>query len=335
MSKSRKMRCPHCGFLDTIKKGKRAGYSRYYCKNCNSYFTDRRPHISDRNMFIWFVRWVRDKQSISQISQASGYSERTLKNYFYKILPTCPVWQIQRREKVNLLIDGTYFTNKVCLILYRDSNIKMTILYRLAKREALRDLKEDLRAIIDVGIEIESVTCDGATNIIKAVQEVCPEAIIQRCTFHIANEICTWLTKKPKSDAARELRQLACLLSKVDNHKQAQLWMRDFVDWHTKYEEYINEKSVDEITGRWWYTHRMLHRSSTHIKRALPNMFNYTIYHNIPKTSNSIEAFFGHLKDHLRLHRGLSDDHFRDFIKWYLYLQSNQGKVAKKREREE
>lgn len=79
----------------------------------------------------------------------------------------------------------------------------------------------------------------------------------------------------------------------------------------------------------------MLHRSSTHIKRALPNMFNYTRYPNIPKTSNSIESFFGHLKDHLRLHRGLSDDHFRDFIKWYLYLQSNQGKVAKKREREE
>lgn len=335
MSKSRKMRCPHCGFLDTIKKGKRAGYSRYYCKNCNSYFTDRRPHISDRNMFIWFVRWVRDKQSISQISQASGYSERTLKNYFYKILPTCPIWQIQRREKVNLLIDGTYFTNKVCLTLYRDSNIKMTILYRLTKREALRDLKEDLSAIREAGIEIESVTCDGATNIIKAVQEVCHEAIIQRCTFHIANEICTWLTKKPKSDAARELRQLACLLSKVDNHKQAQLWMRDFVDWHTKYEEYINEKSVDETTGRWWYTHRMLHRSSTHIKRALPNMFNYTRYPNIPKTSNSIESFFGHLKDHLRLHRGLSDDHFRDFIKWYLYLQSNQGKVAKMREREE
>ena len=335
MSKSRKIRCPHCGFLDTIKKGKRAGHSRYYCKNCNSYFTDRRPHISERNMFIWFVHWVRDKQSISQISKVSGYSERTLKSYFYKILPTCPVWQIQRREKVNLLIDGTYFTNKVCLILYRDSNIKMTILYRLAKREALRDLKEDLRAIRDVGIEIESVTCDGATNIIKAVQEVCPEAIIQRCTFHIANEICTWLTKKPKSDAAKELRQLACMLSKVDNHKHAQLWMRDFVDWYTKYEEYINEKSVDEITGRWWYTHRMLNSSRTHIKRSLTNMFNYTRYSNIPKTSNSIESFFGHLKDHLRLHRGLSDVHFRDFIKWYLYLQSNQGKVAKKKEREE
>ena len=110
----------------------------------------------------------------------------------------------------------------------------MTILYRLAEREALRDLKEDLRAIKDVGIEIESVTCDGASNIIRAVQEVCPEAIIQRCTFHIANEICTWLTKKPKSDAARELRQLAYYLSSVENHNQAQLWLREFIDWYNK-----------------------------------------------------------------------------------------------------
>ncbi len=206
----------------------------------------------------------------------------------------------------------------------------MTILYRLTKREALRDLKEDLQAIKDIGIEIESVTCDGAANIIKAVREVCPEAIIQRCTFHIANEICLWLTQKPQSEAARELRELVCYLSKVKSHEEAQLWMRAFIDWHSKYEEYINEKSVDEQSGRWWYTHKMLHRSASHIMRAMPNMFNYTRYPNVPKTSNSIEAFFGHLKDHLRLHRGLSDAHFKDFVKWYLFLQSNQGKATKK-----
>lgn len=330
MAKKRKIRCPHCGFLDTIKKGKRSGYSRYFCKNCSSYFTDRRPHITDRNMFIWFEHWVRDKQSISQISEESGYSERTLKNYFYKVLPTCPIWQIQKREKVNLLIDGTFFTNKVCLLLYRDHNIKMTILYRLTEREALRDLKEDLQAIKNIGIEIESVTCDGQANIIRAVREVCPEAIIQRCTFHIANDICLWLTQKPKSDAARELRELACLLGKVESHEEAQLWMRAFIDWYAKHKEYINEKSVDEKSGKWWYSHKMLHRSTSHIMRAIPNMFNYTRYPNVPKTSNSIESFFGHLKDHLRLHRGLSNAHFKNFIKWYLFLQSNKGKATKK-----
>ena len=150
--KKRKIRCPLCGFLETIKKGKLDGSSRYFCKNCNSYFTDRRVHISKQNMFVWFEKWVRDKQSISQIAKASCYSERTLKRYFYKVLPTCPTWQIQKREKVNLLIDETYFTNKVCLLLYRDNNIKMTILYRLTNQEALRDLTEDLLAIKSVGI---------------------------------------------------------------------------------------------------------------------------------------------------------------------------------------
>ena len=331
MVKIRKIKCPHCGSLDTIKKGKREGSSRYFCKSCSRYFTDRRPSVSDKNMFVWFAHWVRDKQSISQLSQASGYSERTLKRYFYKVLPTCPTWQIQKREKVNLLIDGTYFTNKVCLLLYRDHNIKMTILYRLTKGEALRELKEDLRAIKDVGIDIESVTCDGGANIIKAVREVCPEAIIQRCTFHITNEICSWLTKRPQSEAARELRVLVCYLSRVESHEQAQLWLRAFIEWHAKYEEYINEKSIDEQSGKWWFTHKMLHRSATHIMRAIPNMFNYTRFPNVPKTSNSIESFFGHLKDHLRLHRGLSNEHFKDFVKWYLFLQSNDGKATKNR----
>lgn len=331
MVQKRKIRCPQCGFLDTIKKGKRNGYSRYFCKNCGSYFTDRRPHISEKNMFVWFRRWVREKQSISQIAQESGHSERTLKRYFYKVLPTCPTWQIQKREKVNLLVDGTYFTNKVCLLLYRDNNIKMTILYRLAQREGLRDLMEDLQTIKDVGIEVESVTCDGAANILKAVRNVFPEAIIQRCTFHIANEVCLWLTKKPKSEAAKELRELVGYLNKVSTHEEAQLWMRAFVDWKTKYHPFINQKTTDEQSGRWWYTHKTLHQSASHIERAMPNMFCYLFSPKIPKTSNSIESFFGHLKDHLRLHRGLSNKHFKDFIKWYLFLQSNEGKVTKNR----
>lgn len=299
MSNPHKKRCPHCDQLDVIKWGKRNGHTRYYCKTCSRYFTDRREYISDKNMFVWFEHWISGKQSIAQLAEQSSYSERTLKRYFYRILPTCPQWQIQRREKVNLLIDGTYFANKVCLLLYRDNNIKMTILYRLSKGEALRELKEDLQNIKKVGIQIESVTCDGAANILRAVREVCPEAVLQRCTFHIAHEIQIWLTKKPKSNAGRELLQLVRYLNRIETHEEAQLWIRSFIDWYRKYDEFINERSYDEQTSRWWYTHKLLRRSASHIMRALPDMFSFTRLENIPKTSNSIEAFFGHLKDHL------------------------------------
>ena len=43
------------------------------------------------------------------------------------------------------------------------------------------------------------------------------------------------------------LRVGACYLSKVVSHKDGQLWMRAFIDWHAKYEEYINEKSLEEL----------------------------------------------------------------------------------------
>ncbi len=43
---------PRMRFLETIKKGKRNGRTRYYCKNCRNYFTDRREHISQKNMFV-------------------------------------------------------------------------------------------------------------------------------------------------------------------------------------------------------------------------------------------------------------------------------------------
>ena len=91
------------------------------------------------------------------------------------------------------------------------------------------------------------------------------------------------------------------------------------------HEPFINEKTVDELSGRWWFTHKMLHRSVSHIKRAIPDLFSYTRYPNVPKSSNAIESFFGHLKDNLRIHRGFSEQHFKDFVKWYLFLNSNDG----------
>ena len=37
MVKIRKIKCPHCGSFDTIKKGKREGSSRHFCKNHSRY----------------------------------------------------------------------------------------------------------------------------------------------------------------------------------------------------------------------------------------------------------------------------------------------------------
>ena len=68
------------------------------------------------------------------------------------------------------------------------------------------------------------------------------------------------------------------------------------------------------------YTHDNVRRAYIHLHRAIPNMFKYIDEPDVPNNTNSLESFFGHLKDNLRIHRGLSPEHQDNFIKWYLYF---------------
>jgi len=84
------------------------------------------------------------------------------------------------------------------------------------------------------------------------------------------------------------------------------------------------ERTYNPQTGRYWFTHKLVRRSYYTIKRALPNMFHYLSNPKIPATTNGIEGFFSHLKNHLDLHRGLTLKHRIDFIKWYIHFANER-----------
>ena len=244
MAKTRRERCPHCGFLEVIKWGRRANHQRYKCKNCGSLFTFRRKDVSKANRFVWFEWWILRKQTIAQIAELSGYSERQLYRMFDEYLENYPTWEIQRREKVNLLIDGTWFPNKMCLVVYRDETIKTTLFYRLTDDEWEEQIREDLENLQSVGIVIESVTSDGGRNIIKAVKKACPNAIRQRCLAHIQRECLTWITKHPQSKAGQELREIVCKICSIKTVNDRLQWTSDFHAWAEAHKDYLNEKTL-------------------------------------------------------------------------------------------
>ncbi len=59
-------------------------------------------------------------------------------------------------------------------------------------------------------------------------------------------------------------------------------------------------------------------------------MFHYLDNPAVTKSSNSLESFFGHLKQNISLHRGLSEIHYQNYVKWYLYFRNQDRKSAKK-----
>ena len=63
-------------------------------------------------------------------------------------------------------------------------------------------------------------------------------------------------------------------------------------------------------------------------------MFKYIDNPSIPNNTNSLESFFGHLKDNLRIHRGMSIEHRQNFIKWYLFFCNEKKKKETEKEKE-
>lgn len=271
-------------------------------------------------------KWISDKRKLEDLSKESGYSVSTLKRYFSVYLAKPPILSVFPSEKVNLLIDGTYFKHDLCLILYRDNTIKFTQLYRLTDGEWYEEMKEDLENLISMGVNIESITCDGHKSLLKAIRKVSKEVVAQRCLVHIQRMCRIWLSTSPKSQAGIDLRDIVLELHRINTADQRDYWIVSLFKWHEKYRNFISEKSFNEKTGRFWYTHKMVRRSFSVIKKALPNMFHYIDNKRIPKSTNGLESFFGHLKSNLNVHRGLSQTHRKNFIKWYLYFKNNANK---------
>jgi hypothetical protein len=164
-----------------IKWGIRNGIQRYKCRSCQSLFSARRKDISKSNRFPWFRKWILGKMTVEDIAATSGYSSRQLHRWFDEYLDEYPTWIIKTTVPIYLLIDGTYYSNDHCLIVYRAANLKRTIFYRFCKTEDDDEIASDLINIRSMGYDIVGITTDGGDNIISAVEYAYPNVPRQRC----------------------------------------------------------------------------------------------------------------------------------------------------------
>ena len=247
-----------------------------------------------------------------------------MQRYFNGMLAKSPTLSYSQNKEVYLLIDATYFSEEICLVVFRDDILKQTQLYRITDGEHYGELKEDLQNILNLGIKIGAITCDGDKSLLKAIKKVCPKVPVQRCLVHIQRMCKIWLSSHPKTRAGFELREIVYKLHFIDSEAKKQFWIKEILDWFIEHKEFIDQKSFNEETGRYWYTHKMVRRSFSVIKKALPNMFTFLQNSKIPKTTNGLESFFGHLKGNLNIHRGLTKNRRKKFLQWYLFYKNQK-----------
>lgn len=318
---SLKKKCWACGSLAVIRWGKRLGKQRFKCTQCGIFFTYNDTIQRLENRFVWFKKWILERQTYKTLQRDSALSKRTLQRTFYYFLNKAPLTPIIHHDDIYLRVDATYFKN-FCVVCYQDNAISYTQLFRFSDGERYEEIKEDLANLLNLGLDIASITCDGHKATLKAIKKIMPGVTVQRCLVHIQRMCLLWITANPTYDAGKELRSIVSLIHQINTHNDRQAWVLQLFAWESKFKDFLKEKSYKPETGRYWYKHKLIRRSFLTIKRALPNMFCYLDNNNIPKTTNGIESYFGHLKNHLDLHRGLTKNHRINFIKWYIFFRN-------------
>ena len=202
------------------------------------------------------------------------------------------------------MVDATYFGMKETklwgVLVFRDEIQKENLWWRFIDEEMVVHYKEGRDHLISLGYTILSVTCDGFSGLPSLFSPV----PVQFCHFHQAQIVRRYTTQNPKIIAGHELLQLVKTLSFtteiVFGHR-----LSIFVD---KYRTFLNEKTINPLTGESFYTHKKLRSAVRSLELHLHMLFTFERFPllHIPTTTNSLESHFSHIKDIVRIHRALS-----------------------------
>ncbi|MFO7807082.1 MAG: hypothetical protein R6V40_01510, partial [Candidatus Moraniibacteriota bacterium] len=195
--------------------------------------------------------------------------------------------------------DMSFIKKAFGVAVIRDPHLKKNLLWKFSKTENISVYRELRRDLEEQGFEIQAAVVDGKRGLVETFADI----PVQMCQFHQIQIMTRYLTTRPKLVAGQTLRHIALCLPK-SNEKE----MREVLDeWHGKWKDFLSEKTYNPETKRWHYTHKRLRSAFRSITNNLPILYTYQKYPelNIPNTTNCLDGTFSHLKDMLRIHRGL------------------------------
>jgi hypothetical protein len=273
----------------------------YKCRSCQRQFLDFERLNSNE---IW-EQYSQGKQTYAQLAARYGCSQKTVQRRIDAVKITV---NKAFNSVANVLMDTTYFGRDFGVMVFKDS-LSGKILYKqYVKYETNALYLSGISEIRRRGISIQSIICDGRKGLFGLFGDI----PMQMCQFHQVQIVVRYLTRRPQSEAAKELKVLTLKLTKLSQS--------DFTEkltvWHLKWMDYLNDRSVSATTGKSFYTHKRLRSAYLSLKRNLPVLFTFEEYKElmIPNTTNALDGCFSNLKNKLRNHNGLSKERKMKFI---------------------
>lgn len=296
-----------------------AGTVRFRCGACVITTTRKRKDVSCRNERRGKVGWLSSYTSLSVHAKRIGIHRTTLSRR-YGNAPNMPFHiPIKILESyIVLVLDGTRLRYGITVLIAFDVASRQPLSWHFVSGETytywlalLIRIPERHRVI--------GIVSDGQKGLIRAINELFPNARHQRCVAHVIRLSLAWLTKHPQTVAGHELRIIICSLGFVKTPNEVQAFRHACVSWKERHALFLKERSKNPWTGRAWYTHRKLRAVASLVMNALDDLFHYVSDARIPNTTNYVEGGINApLKELLRRHRGITAAQARLLVSHYL-----------------
>jgi len=225
----------------------RNGSARFRCKFCSISGTRKRLDLSQKYKKKLFVKWLLGKESLSEIGVKYSVDRKTLTKWFAPLWNEEPLPQITNIANKVLVIDGKYVDKNATVLV--GTIDKKVVFWLFVQRETYATWRTFLIQFRHIPF---AVVGDGQKGMFKAIKEVFPRVIFQRCQFHIVKYCRTKLTQNPEAVAAQELRALALEVAKIKDREKLKIWLGDYKMWLKNHLEFVKEKKEWKLDGAYW-----------------------------------------------------------------------------------
>ena len=319
--------CAVCG-KKLVKNGKEAGKQRWRCLQCGTARVRPRSDVADRNRQKTYTKYILSKATAADIAKGKYISRRTFdRRYTERFRVAVPRPELQP-EAVFVSIDATSLCMGVVAIARSNQR-------RLFWRYAACEDSATWERVLSAYPNLQAIVSDGQKGIQKAAHLWFGDGIIlQRCHFHVKQNLKKKLTMNPQSAAGQDLQLLSQWLSYVKTEDDMALFVGVFHGLQEAYSDFLKERTHHASSAnsantsptgkrRWSYTHARTRSAYWQIDRLIENdqLFAYITHPelHLPNTTNHIEGGLNaRISELMRVHRGMTYERQRQLVDTFL-----------------
>ena len=290
----------------------------YWCRSCDCRFRSARRGSDHDDLWNGYVF---RKQTVRELKDETGYDRKTIFKYLYEVV--LPEKKHEPRP-IHLVVDATYFGTRIDktawgVILFRDSDRKENLWWKYVSHETADDYREGKDFLERLGYKILSVTSDGFLGLPRVFEGI----PFQMCQFHMKQIVVRNVTMRPITEAGKVLLALANTLTQTNETE----FLRRLQAFHVKYIAFLSERTIHPDGSKSW-THEGARRAYMSLLHWREHLFTYQRNPGMPNTTNTCDGHFSHIKDIVRIHRGLCRS-FKQKVLNAIFLEST---IAPKRQ---